>query len=48
MVALNAKEIRFCVEKLLENHGKDWLKVRRNCLINRHPEAAFNLAKMAI
>ena len=48
MVALNPKEIRFCVEKLLENNGKYWLKIRRNCLINRHPEAAFNLAKMAI
>ena len=48
MVALNPKEIRFCVEKLLEDDGKGWLKARKNCLINKHPEAAFNLAKMAI
>jgi hypothetical protein len=41
-------EIRFCVEKLLEDDGKGWLKARKNCLINKHPEAAFNLAKMAI
>ena len=48
IVAFEPKKIRSTIEDLLGNNGKEWLKFRKNCHIKSTPEAALNLAKIAI
>ena len=48
IVAFEPKEIRSTIEDLLGNNGKEWLNFRKNCHIKSTPEAALNLAKIAI
>ena len=48
IIAFEPKEIRSTIENLLDNNGKEWLKFRKNCHTKSTPEAALNLANIAI